>query len=249
MRMRSVILEKLRQAWSEKIMEHDLGHDQVTIQVRPLKPEEVIGKPTRNGYPLLRGKEVMIQADLRGTVGQAFTDQPSSYAGQLAQLSKLPADTNATRALLVAGINATYAFLGSVKGTRHCRDSGPETCAAGIADHLAQSHDLETKVLLIGFQPAITSHLAKMFRMFRVTDMDPENVGKIKEGVAVEPHEHNMKAIEWSDIVLATGSTLVNGSIDDIVVWTRDKPLYFYGVTIGAAAYELNLNRVCFERT
>lgn len=70
-----------------------------------------------------------------------------------------------------------------------------------------------------------------------------------KRGYAVEPREHDMKAIEWSDIVLATSSTLVNESIDDIVVWSRDKPLYFHGVTIGAAAYQLNLNRVCFECT
>jgi hypothetical protein len=243
------MLEELKRAWYENVLKHGLADERVIIHTRPLKPEEVIGKPTRAGYPLLRGKEVMIQADLRGASGQAFTDEPSEFAGPASELHGLPLDTNASRALLVAAINATYAFLGLIDETRHCRDSGPEDCAKRIAGYLAGRHDLETKVLMIGFQPAIAYHLAKRFRLFRVTDMDSEAIGKLIVQPSVESHDRNMEAIEWSDIVLVTGSTLVNGSIDDIVVWTRDKPLYFYGVTIGAAAYELNLNRVCFECT
>ena len=215
--------------------------------MRPLKPEEAIGRPMRNGYPLLQGKEVMIQAELGGAVGQAFTDEPTKYLGPLAELNRRPLDTNAARARLVAAVNATYTLLGLISITKHCKNSDPEMCAAKIAEHLAKKHETEAKVVMIGFQPAIAYHMSKTFKNFRLTDMNDDNVGKIKQGILAESYQKNKEAIEWSDVVLATGSTLVNGSIDEIQTWAREKPVYFYGVTIAAAAYELNLNRLCFE--
>jgi hypothetical protein len=241
------MLEELKRAWYEKVLKHGLADERVIIHTRPLKPEEVIGKPTRAGYPLLRGKEVMIQADLRRALGQAFTDEPSEFGGPASELQGLPLDTNASRALLVAAINATYAYLGLIDGTRHCRDSGPEDCATRIAEYLAGRHDPDTKVLMIGFQPAIAHHLAKRFRLFRVTDMDGETIGKLTVRGSVESYDRNREAIEWSDIVIATGSALVNGSIDEIAHLSRDKSLYFYGVTVAAAAYEFGLSRLCYE--
>jgi len=161
-----VMLEELKRAWYEKALKHGLADERVIIHTRPLKPEEVIGKPTRAGFPLLRGKEVMIQADVRGGLGQAFTDEPSEFAGPASELQGLPLDTNASRALLVAAINATYAFLGLIDGTTHCRDSGPEDCATRIAEYLAGRHDPDTKVLMIGFQPAIAHQLSHRFTRF-----------------------------------------------------------------------------------
>ena len=242
-----MMLEELKRAWYEKVVKHGLADERVIIHTRPLKPEEVIGKPIRAGFPLLRGKEVMIQADLRGSLGQAFTDEPSEFVGPASELQRLPLDTNASTALLVAAINATYAFLGLIDGTRHCRDSGPEDCATRIAEYLAGRYDLDTKVLMIGFQPAIAHRLAKRFRLFRVTDMDSETIGKLIVRGSVESYDRNLEALEWSDIVIATGSTLVNGSIDEIACRAGGKSLYFYGVTIAAAAYELGLNRLCYE--
>jgi hypothetical protein len=241
------MLEELKRVWYEKVLKHGLADERVIIHTRLLKPEEVIGKPTRAGFPLLRGKEVMIQAELRRAFGHAFTDEPSEFAGPASELQGLPLDTNASRALLVAAINATYAFLGLIDGTRHCKDSGPEDCAARIAEYLAARHDLDTKVLMIGFQPAIAHHLAKRFRLFRVTDMDSETIGKRIVRGPVESYDRNLEALEWSDIVIATGSTLVNGSIDEIACRAGGKSLYFYGVTMAAAAYELGLNRLCYE--
>jgi hypothetical protein len=241
-----MILEQLKRAWYDKVLSHGLEGEQVTVSMRPLKPEEAIGRPMRNGYALLRGREVMIQAELRGAVGHAFTDEPTTYLGPLEEFNRLLLTTNADRALLVAAINATYTFLGLIKGTKHCKDSGPEMCAAKIAEHLAENHGSEAKVVMIGFQPAIAYHMSQTFKHFRITDMDPENVGKTNQGILIEPHERNQSAVESTDIVLATGSTLVNGSIDDIRAWAHTKPLYFFGVTIAAAAHEFALNRLCF---
>jgi hypothetical protein len=244
-----MILEQLKRAWYDKVLSHNLEGEQVTVSMRSLKPEEAIGRPMRNGYALLRGREVMIQAELRGAVGHAFTDEPTAYLGPLAEFNRLPLDTNAARALLVAAINATYTFLGLIRGTKHCKDSGPEMCAAEIAEHLAEKHGSKTKVVMIGFQPAIVYHMSETFKHFRITDMDLDNIGKTSRGILVEPHERNQSAIESADLVLATGSTLVNGSIDDIRAWADSKPLYFFGVTIAAAAHELGLNRLCFAAT
>jgi hypothetical protein len=242
-----MMLEQLKRAWYDRVLSHGLEGEQVTTNMRPLKPEEAIGRPTRNGYPLLQGKEVMIQAELRGVVGQAFTDEPTKYLGPLAELNRLPFDTNAARARLVAAINATYTLLGLISKTKHCKDSGPEMCGAKIAEYLAKKHGSETNVVMIGFQPAIAYHMSKTFRNFRVTDMDRNNIGRTSQGILVESHERNRNAIERVDVILATGSTLINGSIDDIRDWSHTKPLYLFGVTIAAAAYELALNRLCFE--
>ncbi|GAI33155.1 unnamed protein product, partial [marine sediment metagenome] len=53
---------------------------------RTLTPQEVIGKPERDDFPLLKGKEVMLQADFKGSLGQAFTDMPGNYSGSLREI-------------------------------------------------------------------------------------------------------------------------------------------------------------------
>ena len=40
----------------------DLAAWEITINSRALKSEEAIGKPDRDDFPLLRGKEVLLQA-------------------------------------------------------------------------------------------------------------------------------------------------------------------------------------------
>jgi hypothetical protein len=181
-----MMLGQLKRAWYDRVLSHGLEGEKVTTNMRPLKPEEAIGQPMRDGYPLLQGGEVMIQAELRGAVGHAFTDEPTEYLGPLAELNRLLLDTNAARARLVAAINATYTLLGLVGGTRHCKDSGPEMCAAKIAEYLAEKHRSESKVVMIGFQPAIAYHMSKTFRNFRTTDMDRNNIGKTRQGILVE---------------------------------------------------------------
>jgi hypothetical protein len=195
-----MMLEQLKRAWYDRVLSHGLEGEQVTTNMRPLKPEEAIGRPMRNGYPLLQGKEVMIQAELGGAVGHAFTDEPTKYHGPVAELNRHPVDTNAAGARLVAAINATYTLLGLVSGTKHCKDSGPEMCAAKIAEYLAEKHGSESKVVMIGFQPAIAYHMSKTFRNFRITDMDRNNIGKTSQGILVESFERNQNAIEGADL-------------------------------------------------
>jgi uncharacterized protein (DUF4213/DUF364 family) len=242
-----LILEELRQKWYRRVLEHNLESNPVSIEMFPLKPTEAIGKPSRIGYPLIEGKEVIIQASLAGSIGHAFTDAPSEYTGTLSELRAMSLDTNIARARLVAAANATYRFLGLIGETRHCRDDGPELCAAKMALQLAQKHSSDSRVTIVGFQPAIAHYISEEFDHVRITDMNPTDIGKMINGITVESGEYNSAAIKSSDLVLATGSTLTNASIDDIIQCSSGKTLYFYGVTIAAAAYEFNLKRLCFE--
>jgi len=242
-----MILNELKDRWWKKLIEHNLEYETSIIKVRGLKPEEAIGRPDRVGYPLLKGREVMIQSEVKGAYGQAFTDEPSDYVGSLLSLYLMPLNTSGDRAMLVATINATYRYFGLVTNTKHCKNESPELCGKKVVMELSSKLPLASKMVMIGFQPALAYHISRIFKNFRVTDMDPDNIGRTKEGILIEPHTVNREVIAWSDAVLVTGSTLVNNSIDDIIEWGKEKQTFFYGVTISAIAYEFSLRRLCFE--
>ncbi|MBW2332782.1 MAG: hypothetical protein JRF08_04845, partial [Deltaproteobacteria bacterium] len=76
----------------------------------------------------------------------------------------------------------------------------------------------------------------------RICDRDPENIGTVKSGVMVEDPEAYKEIKKWADLILATGTTLVNDTIDN---FTGYVPIIFYGITISGAARLLNLNHFC----
>ena len=76
----------------------------------------------------------------------------------------------------------------------------------------------------------------------RVTDLDPDNVGRRKLGVLVENADRTQEVIDWADVVLATGTALANDTIDGLI---SGKPIIFYGVTIAGAAALLGYERYC----
>jgi hypothetical protein len=84
--------------------------------------------------------------------------------------------------------------------------------------------------------------LAKNFPL-RVLDLDPDNIGTQKFQVTVEGPENTKDAIDWADLLLVTGTTLVNGTIGDFL---GRKPLLFYGTTIAGAAHLMNWDRFCY---
>jgi hypothetical protein len=94
----------------------------------------------------------------------------------------------------------------------------------------------------VGHQPRFLQTLAAATSL-RVVDMDGDNIGSDVAGVRIEPPENTPGAMAWCDLVLATGSTLVNGTITAFL--EQDKPVIFYGVTTAAAAEILGLDRFC----
>ena len=60
----------------------------------------------------------------------------------------------------------------------------------------------------------------------------------------IEGPEKTDEAIEWADLLLVTGTTITNGTIEKFL---GKKPVLFYGITISGAAYLMNWERFCYK--
>lgn len=210
------------------------------VSARTLKPEESIGNPERKDFPLVKGREVMVEADFKGAKGQAFTDMPGEFEGSIREVLDLDLSDNFERAIFISTLNAVLRYLSCLTCTIHCKDEEPETCAQHLVDYVRQEFG-SPKIGFVGLQPAMVDNLARNYEM-RVTDMDPENHGDTKYGIPVEPVAHTREMIEWSDVVFATGSTIVNNTYRTLF---HDRPLVFYGVTVSGIAYLTDCPQFC----
>lgn len=243
------LLEEARIAFERLIAGRSLDLRPVMVRARGLTPEEAIGRPRRGDFPLLGGKEVMVEACFEGACGQAFTSSPGNYEGLLKDVLSLSLDNDFRRAVFVATVNAVLACLGLVKGTRHCTDEGPELCGREIARLLARDHP-QARVGIVGYQPALLENAVAAFspERVRVTDLNPANVGKVCFGVEVwDGASRTEELIAWADLLLVTGTTIVNSTADRILALAGGKGVepIFYGVTAAGIAYLLNLRRLC----
>jgi uncharacterized protein (DUF4213/DUF364 family) len=139
--------------------------------------DEAIGNPERKDYPLLQGKEVLLEADYRGFKGQAYTDSPSNFSGSIKDILNLGINKETCRAILIATINAVLRSLNNEINTKHCKDEEPTLCAEKICEFLLCKGC--KKVLMIGFQPAIAEALKNNFELI-VLDRNKENIAKKK---------------------------------------------------------------------
>lgn len=211
------------------------------VNIRPLTPEEAIGSPGRDDFPLLKGKEVMIQADFRGSLGQAFTDMPGNYSGTLGEVFEMPLTNNFQRAILAASINAVLRHFRFISKTVHCRDKEPGECAAHLTNYI-RKHFSKPRIAFIGFQPAMITTLSLDFEI-RAVDLDQDNIGKIKAGVLIESISKTKEILSWADIIFATGTTAVNNTLSTLLI---NKPIIFYGVTISGIAFLMGYKQYCF---
>lgn len=212
----------------------------VHVKARALTPEEAIGNPEADDFPIQKGKERLMQADFEGALGQAFTDQYGDFEGTLEEVLEMPLVNNYRRAIFVATLNAVLRYMKKAVKTIHCRDQDPVECALELIEHIGSRYN-NKKILQIGFQPRMVEFLASHFPL-RVIDLDPENIGSSKFQVVIEGAEATDKAIEWADILLVTGTTIVNGTISRFLT---DKPVIFYGTTIAGAASLMGWERFC----
>jgi uncharacterized protein (DUF4213/DUF364 family) len=97
-------------------------------------------------------------------------------------------------------------------------------------------------VFLVGYQPRFLEMLVSKYNV-KVVDMDPDNIGKNISGTVIEPTEMTASGVKWCDLIFATGSTIVNGTIVNFL--NQDRPVLFYGVTISEAANILHLKKYC----
>ncbi len=243
------VLEQCRAAARTLAECHGLHDAAVTVTATALTPAEAIGAPVRRDFPILAGREVMIEAALAGARGQAFTDMPLQFAGTLNDALALPLSDNGARAVFVATLNALYAHLGVVSGTRHCKDDAPEECAAEMARRVAAEG--ARTIGLIGFNPAIAETLAAAFgaHQIRCSDLNPATIGNTRFGITIlDGCTQSAALMSGADIVLATGTTFVNNTAEPLMqsARTAGTRLIFYGVTCAAVCHILELERWCF---
>ena len=222
--------------------ERDLMSSKVeVVSARTLTPQEVIGKPERDDFPLLKGKEVMIQADFKGSLGQAFTDMPGNYSGTLKEIFDMSLNSNFERAVFISTLNAVLRYLNYISKTVHCKDKEPGECAAHLIDYIKERFG-NPRIAFIGMQPAMVEALAAQFEI-RAVDLDPDNVGQKRCGVLIEDVFHTKEILSWADLIVATGTTVVNDTLTPLLT---EKPIIFYGVTIAGAAYLKGYEQYCF---
>lgn len=240
------LYERLKKAFAQIVQQNGLEQESVEVYCRALTPEEAIGETRRTDFPILEGKDVMIQATYKGSRGQAFTDAPSAFSGTLAQVLALDIAHDAhARGLFIACLNAVMAQLGRCTGTVHCRTEGPEQCAIDMRTWLDREYPDAQKIGLVGYQPALLEMLAKSDRQVRVLDLNPDNVGATRFDTLVEDGAQvRQDLVQWADLVLCTGSTLCNGTIVDYM--ELSVPVVFFGITLAGSADLLGLRRVCF---
>jgi hypothetical protein len=243
------ILEASREQFGELLRHSGLLDCPVSVKARTLTPEQAIGNPTRRDYPIIEGKERMVEAEFRGKKGQAFTDSPMDFVGCLRDVMELPIDSNRNRAVYLSVLNATLRYLGMVNGTVHCRNEEPERCAWRIAGHIRETWG-KPRIGLIGLNPAMAEMLVKAFGTdhVQITDLDRKNIGTQRYQVEIwDGRTRTEELIERSDVVLATGTTLGNGSFD--LIWELlekyRKPYLFYGVTIAGISGLMGIDRIC----
>jgi len=233
--------KELTRRFRELIEEHGLLHEKVEIRGRVLKPGEAIGYPGRGDFPLLKGKEKLMEAEFRGAKGQAFTDMPENFAGTLNDIVNRSLESNYDRAVLVSTINAVCNYLGISRNHVHCKDDAPEECAGDLAAVIEVEFG-SPRIAFIGYQPSMVERLAGSFPL-RVVDLAEDNIGTVKYGVTIEDGRKDIDdLLDWCDMILATGSTVVNGTITRFLT---GKPVIFYGTTIAGPAALMGLRRFC----
>ena len=243
------ILEQTMTRIKEIAEKEQMLHVNVTVLAKPLTPEEAIGNPGRRDFPIIIGKERVIEAALLGSKGHAFTDSPKEFVGTLNDVLSLELNTNQNRAIYIATINALLGSLKMAEKTVHCKDDEPEECALEIAETVQKKYG-KVNVGLIGLNPAIAERLIDTFgpEHVRITDLCRDIIGKQNFGVEIwDGNERTEDLIDKSDVIIFTGTTLVNNTFGQIKnrIQAVGKNYLVYGVTSSAVSELLGIERIC----
>ncbi len=246
---RQSTLERTRVRFKVIVEENFLLDTDVYVSTKQLSAEEAIGTPERRDFPIIIGKEHVIEANVLGAKGHAYTDSPRVYRGVLKDVLELPLTANHDRAIYVAILNAVLNHLDIVNTTVHCKDEDPEKCALDIAKYILDEHGL-IKIGLIGLNPAIAERLIDAFGKdhVRITDLYEANIGEVRFGVEIwDGSTRTGELVQFADLVILTGTTLLNDSYDTILnlVKANGKKYLVYGVTTAGVSELTGIPRIC----
>jgi len=219
---------------------HRVFEERISIKARALSSEEAIGNPEDKDYPLLKGKERMMQAEFKGFLGQAFTDMYGDYEGTLSEILSMDMKNNFRRAIFTATLNAVMMCFSNLKGTIHCKDQDPPRCSQELMKYIYDRFG-KVKIAMVGFQPRMAEVLSKHFEL-KVMDLDVDNIDQKKYGIKIEGPNKAAENLKWADLALVTGTTFVNNTYEEFLL---KKPVVFYGVTVAGLAVLAGLERFC----
>ncbi|MCK5686695.1 hypothetical protein KAJ27_21335 [bacterium] len=233
----------------EIIKNHELGNENVKvigidaakIVSGVMTPEEAIGKPAHNDYPIITGKEKMMISAFKNSRGVAFTDHYGNFEGTLKQIIEMEFDSNLKRGIFISTINALLKELKFIEKTIHCKNDEMLDCARQVTKWIKEKYG-SPKIFLVGFQPRFVEELSENFNS-KATDISIDNIGKVVNEMKIQSPDETEKLIEWCDIIFATGSVFTNDSYK--IFLNRKKPFVIYGVTGAGPAHLLDLPRFC----
>lgn len=238
-------INRIKKEFFKMLEDHSLLNENIEIEARTLTPEEAIGNPDREDFPLLKGKERIMEAKFKNSIGQVFTDMPGNFKDTLKNILEKKIRNNFHRAVLIASINAVMRELNLIKGTIHCKNNEPEDCALKVISYIKENYEDKNNIALIGYQPAFVEKLGKNFSL-KVLDLNKDNFGK-RYGITVfDSSKYLEKVLKTSELVLTTGTVFVNNTIEEIVKYIDLDHVIFYGVTVAGISKLLNLKRVCY---
>ena len=234
-------MQELREKFLKVIKDHKLPDELVRVKAQILSPEEAIGNPEHNDYPIQKGRERLMQAEYEGAYGVAFTDMCGNYESTLFEIVNMELNNNFRRAIFISTLNAVLCHLNLIDKTGHCKDTGPVNCKKQIVGFIKERFE-NPKIFMVGLQPRLLEALSSEFEL-RATDLDETNIGKEINQVKVESVEATEKNLKWCSLIFATGSTFVNETHQPLMA--ADKPAIFFGVTGAGPAYLLHQKRYC----
>lgn len=237
---------EIKERFAQIVMENNLSDETVRVSAKTLTPEEAIGNPECEDFPILKGHERLMQAEFKGSFGQAFTDMYGDFEGTLQDVLCMELNNNFRRAIFIATLNAVMRNLGLIEGSVHCKDRGPEECGLDMVEFLEGCKI--SRIALVGFQP-VHARCCSGCHELEILDLDKENIGKEKFGVVVlDGNKKAEEVLKWCDLALVTGTTVVNGTIEPILEMAREK-VVFYGISIAGVAQMFGLDRFCPRST
>lgn len=218
------------------------GEDKNVFSYKTVPPEWFM-LPSED-YVIVKGEEKVMECSFRDSRAQVFTPAPSSTTLKVSEVLELNLQSIASRSLFYCALNAVMRHYGLISGTVHCRRDSPLECAKLLAEKLRNIGG--KKILLIGYQPAFAQKLSENFDLL-ITDMNPKNINRRIQKTMILSHAENLKLIPEVDVVLVTGSSLINGTFWDLYKCAVEnrKRLISYGVSIAGASKILGIERHC----
>ncbi|MBC8384303.1 MAG: hypothetical protein H8E57_02155 [Candidatus Cloacimonetes bacterium] len=229
------------------VFEKNLFKANVSVLAKPLTVEEAIGEPGRRDFPIVEGKERILEAKFEGAKGHAFTDSAREFKGEFREILDFALNNNQNRAIYTAAMNAVLNYLNLVEETVHCKNAKPEKCAKDISEKLFKEHG-NARIGLIGLNPAIADELINKFgnQNILISDLYKKNIQEGKFPV-LDGRDSTEYLIENSDVIVLTGTSFVNDTFESIykIIRQLGKEFYIYGVTAAALCRIFGFQRLC----